>query len=373
MINYAKLDSTPPDRYARGWHCFGLDRHIKKGEITSFEAFGSKLVAYRGEDNRIRVFDAFCPHMGADLSLGNVKGNNLECPFHSWQWGDGGNCKHIPYSDKVPPKAKLREWDVLIENELLFIWHDHEELPPIPEQKIPPHRCAYEKEWSDWVVISRPANSNCRELIDNLADVYHFEPVHGSPVSSFINVAERHNYCQMLTGGNQLIGTGDSLRSVAFYHGPSYVIADMEAEMWGRNIECVMLIGSVPITQDKFMMHFGMKVKALPELSFADNQKMIAEYIENGQETFFQDLKIWDTKKRVNNPILCSGDGPLYQLREWYNQFYVDRKDVPISLNKKDIYISKARDDTEKWINEVHECDLNGLPLSTKDDSELVV
>lgn len=359
MSDYAKIITKYPTRYARGWHCFGLEREIKKGEVTSLEAFGTKLVAYRGQDDKIRVMDGVCPHMGANLALGKVTENNLECPFHSWQWGDGGHCKHIPYSDRIPPKAKIREWEVMIENELLFIWHDHEELPSIPEQRIPKHKSSIEEGWSDWAILSRPANTNCRELIDNLSDVYHFEPVHGSPVSSFINVAEGHNYCQMLTGGNQLIGTGDSLRSVGYYHGPSYVIADMDGEMWGHRIESLMMIGSVPIHQDKFMMHFGMKVRAVKELSYSDNQKMIAEYIANGQETFFQDLRIWDQKTRVDNPILCDGDGPVYQLRQWYDQFYVDRKDVPESIKEKRIYVTRSRPDTRQWILDEHGVDIN--------------
>lgn len=224
----------------------------------------------------------------------------------------------------------------------------------MPEQLIPPHRCCNEERWSDWVGISKPANSNCRELIDNLADVYHFEPVHGSPVSSFINIAEKHIYCQMLTGGNQLIGTGDSLSSVAYYHGPSYVIADMQAEMWGHRLECIMMIGSVPIHQTKFMMHFGMKVRALNELSFSQNQKLIAEYIANGQETFFQDLRIWNNKKKIDNPLLCDGDGPLYQLRDWYNQFYVDRDQLPAHIAKKRVMVTRQRSDTWDFIREHH-------------------
>lgn len=351
---HAQLQSVLPNRYARGWHCFGLERNFKKGQVTSLEAFGTKLVGFRGEDDRIRVLDAYCPHMGADLSDGTVCGNTVKCPFHNWQWGDGGVCKHIPYASAIPPKAKTRCWETMIENELLFIWHDHEGKPPIPEQVIPPHRCCNEERWSDWVVISKPANSNCRELIDNLADVYHFEPVHGSPVSSFINIAEGHTYCQMLTGGNQLIGTGDSLSSVAYYFGPSYVIADMQAEMWGHRLECIMMIGSVPMHQTKFMMHFGMKVRALKELSFSQNQKLIAEYIANGQETFFQDLRIWNNKRKVDNPLLCDGDGPLYQLRDWYNQFYVDRDQVPAHLAKKRVFVTRQRSDTLDFIRTHH-------------------
>jgi 3-ketosteroid 9alpha-monooxygenase subunit A len=118
MAAYAQIQSVLPSRYARGWHCFGLERYIRKGQVTSLEAFGTKLVAFRGEDDRIRVLDAYCPHMGADLSDGTVCGNTVKCPFHNWQWGDGGVCKHIPYARTIPPKARTRHWETMVENEL---------------------------------------------------------------------------------------------------------------------------------------------------------------------------------------------------------------------------------------------------------------
>ena len=55
MVDFARIISKLPDRYARGWHCFGLERNIKRGEITSLEAFGTELVAFRGEDGQIRA------------------------------------------------------------------------------------------------------------------------------------------------------------------------------------------------------------------------------------------------------------------------------------------------------------------------------
>jgi len=36
----------------------------------------------------------------------------------------------------------------------------------------------------------------------------------------------------------------------------------------------------------------------------------------------------WQHKTRIDNPILSAHDGPIYQLRRWYEQFYVDVKDV---------------------------------------------
>ncbi len=364
MSAYNKIRSQLPDRFARGWHCIGLYDAFEVGEVVPLEYFGTKLVAYKGQDKKIRIFDGYCPHLGADLTTGRVVGDALECPFHSWQWGEGGRCLRIPYHDTVPPRAKLRAWDVQIENGLVYLWHDSEECPPIPEQTIPRHRSTWEDRWSEWALISGTAKSNCRELIDNLADASHFAPVHGSPVDSYINAWQGHSYCQMLTGGNPLIG-GDSLRSIAYYYGPSYVIADMFSEVWGRRIESLMMIGNVPITQNSFVMHFGMKVRALDDLSFAENQRLIREYIKRGQETFFQDLRIWDSKVRVDNPVLCGGDGPVLQLREWYNQFYVDRDKVSPAHQQRRIYVTMRRPDTDQWVLEEHGVAMDGARMKT--------
>ena len=43
---------------------------------------------------------------------------------------------------------------------------------------------------------------------------------------------------------------------------------------------------------------------------------------------FEQDVAIWKNKARIDNPLLCEEDGPVYQLRRWYEQFYIDVADV---------------------------------------------
>ena len=45
-------------------------------------------------------------------------------------------------------------------------------------------------------------------------------------------------------------------------------------------------------------------------------------------EGFLADVKIWQHKARIENPLLCEDDGPVYQLRRWYEQFYVDIADI---------------------------------------------
>ena len=43
---------------------------------------------------------------------------------------------------------------------------------------------------------------------------------------------------------------------------------------------------------------------------------------------FLQDVEIWKHKTRIDNPLLVEEDGAVYQMRRWYQQFYVDVADV---------------------------------------------
>ena len=70
-----------PERYARGWYVIGASASVTTTP-SKLRVFGQKLVAYRGEDGQAIVLDGYCPHMGGDLSEGEVKGNSVICPFH---------------------------------------------------------------------------------------------------------------------------------------------------------------------------------------------------------------------------------------------------------------------------------------------------
>jgi len=115
-----------PTRFARGWHCLGLTRDFGDGKPHAVHAFGQKLVVFRGGDRKINVLDAFCRHMGGDLSQGEVKGDEIACPFHDWRWGGDGRCKKVPYSKRVPRLARTATWTTLEQDGMLFVWNDPE-------------------------------------------------------------------------------------------------------------------------------------------------------------------------------------------------------------------------------------------------------
>jgi len=70
---------------------------------------------------------------------------------------------------------------------------------------------------------------------------------------------------------------------------------------------------------------------------------------------FEQDVEIWRHKARIDNPLLVEEDGPVYQLRRWYQQFYVDVADVtPEMVERFEIEVDTTRAN-EYWNVEVEE------------------
>jgi 3-ketosteroid 9alpha-monooxygenase subunit A len=85
----------------------------------------------------------------------------------------------------------------------------------------------------------------------------------------------------------------------------------------------------------------------VPGLSEEQNMEIARAYSKQAQAAFYEDVVIWDSKTRIDNPLLCEGDGPLYQMRDWYSQFYVDSADVrPSSVARKVVEI-KVREGGE--------------------------
>ena len=331
-------------RHARGWHCLGLAREVSS-QPSRGEYFGSKQVIYRGESGEIHVLDAFCPHMGADLSLGVVEGDSLRCAFHRWRWDQDGVCDHIPYAHSIPQQARIKSWVTCVQNQLLFVWYDPEGNGPLAEEAIPRVDDCFSAEWTDWQIETIAIDTNCRELVDNMADVAHFGPVHGAQALKFQNIVAGITYTQELWSKSPRLAGDGELFSRAVYWGPAYMMTYMTGELGGVDIESRLLVAHVPTSTESFDLRFGVIVKKNTHLSDAENDAMAAEYVKQNHIAFFQDVEIWHSKTRVDNPLLCDGDGPVNKLRQWHQQFYMDRADVPAALSECKVYETKIKQD----------------------------
>lgn len=64
------------------------------------------LVLWRDKTGAPHAFVDRCPHRGARLSLGCIRGGELECPYHGWRFEGGGRVVAIPaLPGFAPPQA----------------------------------------------------------------------------------------------------------------------------------------------------------------------------------------------------------------------------------------------------------------------------
>lgn len=331
-------------RFARGWHCLGLAKTFRDGKPHSIEAFGQKLVVFAGEDDKLSVLDAYCRHLGGDLSQGTIKGNQVACPFHDWRWGGDGKCTEVPYAKRVPLRARTKSWTTMEQNQQLFVWNDPEGNPPPPEVTIPRVEGAFSDEWTDWtwetIVIE---GSNCREIVDNVVDMAHFFYIHYAFPLYFKNIFEGHIASQYMNSkGRPDIGmsTGYAgletmLKSEAAYYGPSYMINPLQNNYGDYGIESVLINCHYPVSSNKFVLQYGAIVKKPAGVTDEVADKIAASFAKGIGEGFLQDVEIWKNKTKIENPLLTEEDGPVYQMRRWYEQFYTDIDQVTEEMTQR--------------------------------------
>src|SRR5690606_36354841 len=159
------------------------------------------------------------------------------------------------------------------------------------------------------------------ELVDNMADMAHFGPVHYSKVHEFRNIQDGHRFIKHMSGGHEILAEeGQIFTSVATYEGPAYMITTMTGSMEGHEVVTHLLVTHVPVNTEQFDIRFGVMMKKNPTLSAEENQAAVDAYTQMCIDSFIQDVEIWNNKIRVDNPLLCDGDGPVNMVRKWYSQ-----------------------------------------------------
>ena len=113
------------------WYFFGSSRELEGGPVSK-ELLGRRLVAYRPAPGQVAVLDARCSHLGADLGLGRVVGERLQCPFHAWEYGPDGRCVRIPGIAVVPPFARQRAYPAIERHGQIFFFNGSQPLFPLP-------------------------------------------------------------------------------------------------------------------------------------------------------------------------------------------------------------------------------------------------
>ncbi len=134
-----------------------------------------EVVIYRTEDGVAVAVGNRCPHRFAELHLGKVVGENIQCPYHGLQFNPAGGGAHNPHGPTKPAAARVRSYATVERYGLIWVWMgDKDRVDPetIPDCSIldDPER-----------VVVRGAldlNADYQLYVDNLMDLSHTEYVH---------------------------------------------------------------------------------------------------------------------------------------------------------------------------------------------------
>lgn len=148
--------------FHQSWYAVALSHEVAPGKVIGRDFLDGRVVIFRGEDGAARVMSAYCSHLGADLSVGSVVGNEIRCAFHHWQYGDRGRCTRIPASESIPPRAGQLAFPTAERWGLIWAFNGPEPLfdPPAfrsfgPDDlawRVAPYPVVYPVE--PWVLIS---------------------------------------------------------------------------------------------------------------------------------------------------------------------------------------------------------------------------
>jgi phenylpropionate dioxygenase-like ring-hydroxylating dioxygenase large terminal subunit len=166
------------------WYAILESNEVKKGRPIGFTRMGEKMVAWRDSKGQLTVMSDLCPHRGAALSIGQLKGDCIQCPFHGFEYDMHGACKLVPANGRnaEPPKAMhVRTYPTREAHHIIYIWwgepRTDENYPLLPWFANIGDDMAYSTIRSHW-------KNHYGRAIENQLDVVHLPFVHYNTIGS---------------------------------------------------------------------------------------------------------------------------------------------------------------------------------------------
>jgi phenylpropionate dioxygenase-like ring-hydroxylating dioxygenase large terminal subunit len=157
------------------WYAVEYDRNVKAGKVVEVKFWKRSIALFRGADGALRAIDNRCAHRQLKLSLGQVEGCNLVCPYHGWCYDGDGKVVDIPHDlfGRERPSLGVQSYPVQVRYGLIWIFPgdpalaSERHIPDIPELEAAPS-----DRWA-CVPIDATWNAHHSMILDNVSDFTH--------------------------------------------------------------------------------------------------------------------------------------------------------------------------------------------------------
>jgi len=311
---------------------------LKPKQVEAVHYFGRDLVIYRTESGQACLVDPICPHLGANLAGGRVRGNRVECPFHRWQLGGDGRIACVP--DGSPPARRRQETLPIRElHGQVFVYHSGAGGPARCDDE-PPYEIPRIPEVDEGSFVHRGHHDAGRirmhliEFAENSVDFAHFAPIHGRMFVPWTSIP---------VPGVEIEHAAEWKIDPDRAH-LAYFLNRAVLRIFGRKIErtganaVITFVGPGGVVAFRFtipdvgqiaMFQTHLPISPLEQQVdfrwFADRKipRLLVSYvIGNWISQWRNDIEIWENKIYLPLPTLSKRDGPVHRMRRWYRQFY---------------------------------------------------
>ena len=328
-------ERTYPPPFPDGWYRVAASGEIRPGEVKHVQCVGEQIALFRSKTGGgIAAVDAFCPHQGANLAHGRVKGDRLECPFHGWQLDGNGRVRSQPHTEDQP--LAHRHWETIdYYGMAMMYWSARRDaqapyrLPPQPN--IDNRQLVYRGQYDAGEVAM-----HIIEFAENSVDFQHFSKLHDTMRIPWTNmklpwIRIRHEPSWSLD---------DKLDHISYFGDEATLEIAGRVYESTRSRALVTFLGPGSIVKFDFhiprigaitMFQSHTPVEALKQRVtfrwFAARRvpRILVSYVVgNWISQWRQDVEIWKRKIYRQYPLWTRDAGPRDKMHQWYRQFYPD-------------------------------------------------
>jgi phenylpropionate dioxygenase-like ring-hydroxylating dioxygenase large terminal subunit len=177
----ATLKDRAEDRLNTGllgqWYVIAKSSQVQPGRPFAVKALGMKLVLWRNAAGQIQCIEDYCPHRGAPLSRGTVRGDLLSCAYHGVQLDGTGTVAKVPALPGclLEGRKELKSFVVEEHRDGVFAW-----FPSADQQDPLPLILPYEMVGDAYAMFLTTGlwETNYRYALENIADPMHGPYLH---------------------------------------------------------------------------------------------------------------------------------------------------------------------------------------------------
>lgn len=316
-----------------GWFQIGWSYEVPDGGVVPKRYFSQDLVVFRSLDGELRVLDAYCRHLGANLAYGGtVVEMGIRCPFHGWVWNAEGRNESIPYQDRPNKARRVRAWPVQERNGVIYLWHDEQGRDPlwtVPD--VIADFAAPMRPGVDWYEVTQESrqlfpgtNVHPQYVIENAVDPEHFRSVHSTSRAPMVlsHADDDWTWRSQIGFGSRW---ADGTSRPGDYRGTLNLLFSGLGlgfnALIDRDDSQLILIATTPVDEDTTDL-FGTYWMERQASDLTDTAALTRR-LDAAKQSLVDDVRIWDHQQYADPPALATSEGAGFRsLRRWTERFY---------------------------------------------------